>query len=208
MKIRIHAVVICTLVSLCLLLLPVWAIAQTLLEQLVSGADIKIIRGQTVEVQAQVNIIFVKDTTSFIPLRDEVIPLLVKDPKIVSPPKLRVENLSLLPKTSKIMVSVGGAGVGEGYTIQCKLNISAEADSELGTYMVTIALPAVSEIAKAVKAVRPVDPPVCQFSVTVYETEQARREALRAQATETRQVTEREKVTTQGSRKALEAQEG
>src|SRR6516164_4553938 len=130
----------------------------------------ELIKGKSVELEAELVIIFKTGPETYVTLRPEAAQVLGSDPVIDCPPGLTARIVAIDAKLSKVLV---GIGIGEGFTIRCKLQIATDGEITPGDYEVIVALPAISEIAAAAKATSPREAPTARYKVKVYESQQA-----------------------------------
>jgi hypothetical protein len=134
-----------------------------------------LVRGRSIEVAGQLEVAFVKGQTS-VTLKEEALPILVTNPVVKAPGGVIANIVSLRPAPGKIQVITGRVASSmqaEGYTIDCKLKLSAEHDLSPGVYDVKVELPDIIEVGRALKVEFPMSVPSFTFRVTVFENDQA-----------------------------------
>jgi hypothetical protein len=160
--------------------------------QLHSSRSVELIKGEKVEVEDDVVVLFRTGHDSYNKLRPEAIPGLVADLAVAAPPGLKAEVIdrSALPTQVEVGMGVESAGyrkmrykygTGEGYVLRVKLRLSAEAGLAPGKHTVKVAFPAVVRIARQSKGLWADQLASCTFDVTVWASREARAAAIRAQ---------------------------
>ena len=143
-------------------------------ERLAATASGELARGETIELEATVIFMFRKDISSYLTLRPEAVDLLVSHPDVRVPRGLKAKIVQLHPFPTSVDDAMGR---GEGYGVECKIEISASAEATPGAHEIVLGLVAISEIAKAIQAFSPLVPPGYVFRVKVWESKAARDEA-------------------------------
>jgi hypothetical protein len=125
-------------------------------------------------------------------LKDGNLDVLTANPAVSSPAGLHVEIVSLAPKTEVVKEyarteyvdarrSRAIYDIYDGYSVHCKVRLTARDGAQPGTHTVTVSLAGVSAWAKAHGATSPLDAPKFQFRVKVWASEAARQQALQAE---------------------------
>jgi len=168
--------------------------SPALQQRLDTTQRVELISGESVSVNdSNLVFIFTSGPTSYLTLKPEFLNLLGSDPKIEVPKGLTVRLVAFA--VQPVSVETAG-GVGTGYQLKNKLELSTQKDLPSGDYPVIIRFDAVSAIAKNIQATSPNVGPTLRFNVRVF-TSANERESLRAAERQAHELEEAKRATTE-----------